>query len=186
MLLTSFQSVSLDLLGSGSEPQHREVYTFINDLIHKDNWRTNCRIYTNISPVSPVKSRRYRCLHSEESAVAILKCLQTEDSLTTERTSSSRTTLRKSSGGRAARPNATGRDIAGDTQRQQVHQGQQTHRDNILLVNVKLRTRVRPVCIFCPSVFTVSGGSDQRERQLVFEGPRQFLQIFKSRGCIFS
>ena len=70
--------------------------------------------------VSPVKSRRNRCLHSVESAVATLKCLQTDDSLTTEVTSSSLRTLRRSSGGRAARPNATGRAMAGD-RRQRHH-----------------------------------------------------------------
>lgn len=40
------------------------------------------------------------------------KCLQTDDSRTTDWTSSSRSTLRTSSGGRAARPKATGRAMA--------------------------------------------------------------------------
>lgn len=114
--LTSFQSVSLGLLGSGSD--HRGVHLFINCLTHKDSQKTNWEMSgrAGLAAVSPVKSLRYRCLQSVESAVETLKCLQTADSLTTDRKSSSRRTRRRSSGGRAARPNATGRAIAGNTE----------------------------------------------------------------------
>lgn len=119
---------------------------------------------------SPVKSLRYRCLHSEESAVATLKCLQTDDSLKTSLTSSSRRTRRRSSGGRAARPNATGRAIAGNTRQQNLQSAEPTP---------KLR--------FQPAGHrTFSGCSDQRVHQLVFEDPGQFLQVFEGCSCTFS
>jgi len=38
----------------------------------------------------------------------------------------------------------------------------------------------------CHVAFTFSGGGDQRVRQLVFEDPGHFLQIFEGRRCTFS
>lgn len=119
---------------------------------------------------SPGKSRRYRCLHSDESAVATRKWRQTADSRTTEVTSSRRRTLRSSSGGRAARPKATGRAMAGTetgvasyyrhTWSESHTRTRGGHQDGVLV-----------------RLFTFSGGGDQRVRHLVFEDSGQFAQL---------
>lgn len=158
-----------------------------------------------------MKSLRYMCLHRVESAVAMLKCLQTDDSLTTERTSSSLRTRRRSSGGRAARPNATGRAIAEKTRdnrlstgllQQNLQLAENNTKAEPVFTRFRLQTKscsvsslkdglmIRTVsdCGFTvvSGVCTFSGCSDQRVHQLVFEDTGQFPQVFEGCSCTFS